>query len=151
MPVVTAVQLVPLFVDRNTPPSVPVKKFESLTARDSIIVFVKPLLAAVQLVPLLVERNTPLLVAANRFESLTASENTRVFVKPVLTENQLIPLLVDRKTPPPQVPAKRLAPFKAKPWTCPPYSPLVCVHWAMDGWMVQIQKAITNRNWKSVS
>jgi len=56
----TAVQLVPLLVERKTPPpKVPAKRFVPEIARAKTLVFVKPELTAVQLVPLLVERKTP--------------------------------------------------------------------------------------------
>ena len=76
-----AVQLVPLLVERKTPPSDPAKRFVPLTARAETFVFVKPLLTAVQLVPLLVERKTPPpLVPAKRFLPLTARAKTQLCV-----------------------------------------------------------------------
>jgi hypothetical protein len=79
-PVLSTVQLVPLLVERKTPPSVPAKRFCPLNARHSIPVyrvvsytdFCIPSLTPVQLVPVLVERKTPLPVPANRFEPETA-------------------------------------------------------------------------------
>jgi hypothetical protein len=66
-PVLTAVQIVPLLVERNTPSRVPAKRpacppgrSVPETARDMTSMFLKPVLTALQLVPLLVERNTPL-------------------------------------------------------------------------------------------
>ena len=55
-----ALQLVPLFVERKTPPSqVPANRFAPETARDQIKGFVRPVLTAVQLVPLSVDKKTP--------------------------------------------------------------------------------------------
>ncbi len=48
-------QLSPLFVERNTPKSVPAKRFVSLTASDHIAVFTGPEFTVLQFVPLLVE------------------------------------------------------------------------------------------------
>ena len=76
-PVLAAVQLVPLLVERKTPPpEVPAKIFVSETASAKTEVFVKPVLAAVQLVPLLVDRKTPPKVPAKRFVPETAKEIT---------------------------------------------------------------------------
>ena len=59
-PLLTAVQLAPLLVERKTPPpSVPAKRLVPETVRDRTYKFVKLLLTAVQLAPLLVERKTP--------------------------------------------------------------------------------------------
>lgn len=73
----TAVQLVPLLVERKTaPPLVPAKRFVAETARAAVI---KPFLAEVQVVPLLVDRKTLLsleLVAAKRFVPLTVKALT---------------------------------------------------------------------------
>jgi hypothetical protein len=68
----TAVQLVPLLIERKRPPKVPAKRFVPETARAQTEVFLKPLLTACQFVPLLVERKTPSLVPAKRFVPLTA-------------------------------------------------------------------------------
>ena len=78
-PVLTAVQLVPLFVERKTPPTkVPAKRFEPETARAKTPVLVRPVLTAVQLVPLLVDRKTPPpYVPAKRFEPETAKHGIR--------------------------------------------------------------------------
>ena len=74
-PVFTAVQLAPLFVDRNTPPPfVPAKRFVPDTASDRTYVLVNPVFTAVQLVPLFVDRNTPTFVPAKRFVPDTASD-----------------------------------------------------------------------------
>src|SRR5512146_2461634 len=74
-PVLTAVQLVPLSVERKMPPPlVPAKRYlpdppeAGEMARALTSMFVKPALISVQLVPLLVERKTPPpLVPAKRF------------------------------------------------------------------------------------
>ena len=55
-PLLTCVQLVPLLVERKTPPSVPAKRFVPQTARANTSVFVKPVFTYFQLAPLLVER-----------------------------------------------------------------------------------------------
>ena len=55
----TCVQLVPLFVERNTPLLVPVKMLDPPTVRALTVVSVRPLLTDVQFVPKLVERKTP--------------------------------------------------------------------------------------------
>ena len=74
-PLLTAVQLEPLLVERNTPPlSVPAKRFVPEMASAETEGLVKPLLTAIQLVPLLVERNTPPAVPTNRFASLTTRQ-----------------------------------------------------------------------------
>ena len=109
-PELTSVQLVPLFVDRKTPPLVPAKRFVpdpppvGLTIREFTYLFVEP--AAVHLVPLLVERKTPPpSVPAKRFApdpplpGLIARDKTKVFVRPRLTAIQLAPFFVERKTP----------------------------------------------------
>ena len=64
MPVLAAVQFVPLSVERNTPPKVAAKSVEDdvfapLTARAVTPVVGMPEFTDVHLVPLLVERNTP--------------------------------------------------------------------------------------------
>jgi hypothetical protein len=61
-PVFTAVQLVPLSVERKTPPLVPayrVSGVAGLIAREVTHTLAKPVFTAVQVVPLSVERNTP--------------------------------------------------------------------------------------------
>jgi hypothetical protein len=89
-PVLTEVQLVPLFVERKTSPSgppeipVPAKRFSPETARAKTSVNVKPLLTEVQLVPLFVERKTPLLVPAKRFVPETAKEEMLPPVGPLV-------------------------------------------------------------------
>jgi hypothetical protein len=84
-PVLTALQLDPLLVERNTPPAyVPAKRFVPLTTRDQTRVVVKPELTAVQLDPLLVERSTPLPVPAKRFVPLIAKSYIEEFGNPVL-------------------------------------------------------------------
>jgi hypothetical protein len=118
-PSLTAVQLVPLLVERKTPPvDVPAKRFVPLTARHDTVVSVKPEWAGVQHVPLLVDRKTPPEVPAKRFALLTVRAKTQRLVKPVAV--QLLPSFVDEKTPPPQVPAKRFVPFMAKLCILPP-------------------------------
>jgi hypothetical protein len=57
-PVLAALQLVPLLVERKTPAPVPGKRLMPETARARTSVVVKPVLAAFQLVPLLVEMKT---------------------------------------------------------------------------------------------
>ena len=118
-----AVQFVPLFVDRKTPPLVPTKRFgldppdAEAIARDKTVVF--PKLLALQFDPLLVERKiSPPIVAARTFELLVppaagemASAYREAFVNPVLT--QLVPLFVERKRPW-LVPAKRFVPEAAR-------------------------------------
>jgi hypothetical protein len=64
-PLLNAVQFIPLFVERKTPPSVPARRFAlpiPLVETASVYTykFVKPEFISVQFVPLLVERNTPL-------------------------------------------------------------------------------------------
>ncbi len=59
IPALTETQLVPLFVERKTPPPVPAMRLLPLTARARIVLLVKPALADVHVVPLLVERKTP--------------------------------------------------------------------------------------------
>src|SRR2546425_10810297 len=103
MPVLTAVQLEPLFDERKTPlPSAPVptpaKRYVPFTATPRTILSVtlsaKPLLTALQLVPLSLERKTPSLrVPANRFVPLTAKTLTAWVAKPVLNRVQFVPLL----------------------------------------------------------
>ena len=111
-PLFTEVQIVPLLVDRKTPPpEVPAKIYVPKKAKDRTYLFVKPL--AVQLVPLFVDRKTPSPpVPAKRYMPERAKDWTVVFVKPLFTEVQLVPLFVDRKTPPP-VPAKKCVPDAA--------------------------------------
>ena len=57
-PLLTAVQFVPLFVDKNTPPPllVPAKIFDPETASAPMYILVNPLLTAFQLVPLFVDK-----------------------------------------------------------------------------------------------
>jgi len=86
----TAVQFVPLSVDRKTPFIVPAKRLVPETARVKIPALVNPVFAAVQFFPLSVDRKTPLLeVPAKIFVStalgITAKELTTVSVKPLLT------------------------------------------------------------------
>src|SRR5438128_1042494 len=72
-PLLAALQLVPLSVERKTLSQVPAKRFVPETAREKMDLFGKPLLAARQLVPLSVERKTlPPSLPANRFEPETA-------------------------------------------------------------------------------
>ncbi|OGU27738.1 MAG: hypothetical protein A2X66_03460 [Ignavibacteria bacterium GWA2_54_16] len=77
-PELTAVQLVPLLLERYTPRrKTPAKIFVPETARAKTIVFVyvNPLFTAVQLVPLLVDRKTPSAsVPTKRFVPETARE-----------------------------------------------------------------------------
>jgi hypothetical protein len=141
-PVLTAVQLIPLLVERKTPPSVPAKRFVSLTAKEETEVLVNPVLTAVQLVPLFVERKTPLPVPAKRFVPLTAREVIKVFVNPVLMAVQLVPLSVERKTPLKPVPAKRFVPESVKHPTPLPKVPLVCTHW---GYASVVRKIINRK------
>ena len=71
----TAVQIVPLFVERNTPTEVPAKRFVPLTAREKTSEAVRPESIGLQLAPLFVERKAPLLyVPANRCVPLTARD-----------------------------------------------------------------------------
>jgi hypothetical protein len=71
-PVLTGVQLLPLSVDKNTPPLiVPAKMFKPLVAND-VTMDVSPVLTDVQLAPLLVDRNTPPVVAAKIFAPIDA-------------------------------------------------------------------------------
>jgi hypothetical protein len=58
-PALTAVQLVPSFVERNTPLSVPAKRVPPIVARARTEVLVSPALTAVHIAPLFVERKTP--------------------------------------------------------------------------------------------
>ena len=67
-PELFAVQLTPLFVDINTPPSVPAKSFVSETANARIFKLVNPVFTEAQTPPLLVDKNTPPpYVPANKF------------------------------------------------------------------------------------
>ena len=60
-PELTAIQLMPLLVERKSPPkTVPAKRFVPETTRDQTQVLVNPESTAVQLVPLFVERKMPL-------------------------------------------------------------------------------------------
>src|SRR3989337_2966327 len=96
-PVFTESQLVPLLVERKTPPpSVPAKRFVPETARNQTLVFVKPVLAAVQLVPLLVERKTAPKVPAKRFVPIATM--LLKDVNGVFADVQLVPLFVERWT-----------------------------------------------------
>jgi hypothetical protein len=70
------VQLVPLLVERKTPPAVPTKRFVPLVVRALTVVFVKPVLTCVQLMPLSVDKKTPLVVPAKRFVPETAKQLT---------------------------------------------------------------------------
>jgi hypothetical protein len=71
------VQLVPLSVERNTPPPlVPAKRPVPEARSDWTIVFVRPLFTGVQLAPSFVERNMPPLVPAKRFDSKRESAVT---------------------------------------------------------------------------
>jgi hypothetical protein len=57
IPLLTAVQLVPLFVERYTPKSIPAKRFVPLTSSEKTHGWLlNPLLTSVQLDPLSVER-----------------------------------------------------------------------------------------------
>src|SRR5271157_1664272 len=103
----TAVQLVPLLVDRKTPPAqVPAKILLPLTKRQLTLVFAgRPELTAVQFVSLFLSMNIPeLRVPAIRFDpstkiELTMIELTRESVNPELTGVQLRALSEERKTP----------------------------------------------------
>ncbi len=64
----------PLLVKIKTPPLVPAKIFESLAAREKVMVFVKAELINFQLTPLLVEIKIPPLVPAMIFFPLTARD-----------------------------------------------------------------------------
>jgi hypothetical protein len=77
-PVFTGVQLVPLLVERKTPPpSIPANRLLPLTVRDRTYRFVNPVFTAVQLAPLLAERKIPLpSVPANRLLPLTVKDRT---------------------------------------------------------------------------
>src|SRR5688572_24508333 len=89
-PLFTAVQMFPLSVDKNTPSFVPAKMFVPLTAKERIMVSVKPLLTAAQLLPLLEDTYTPPpQVPAKIFVPLIANDKTVVLVNPVLTAVQL--------------------------------------------------------------
>ncbi len=82
-PIVSTIQLVPLFEERKMPPpAVPAKRTVPETARTATLVFVNPEFSAVQFAPLLVERKTPPFVAENRFVPETARELTVLFVIP---------------------------------------------------------------------
>ena len=135
-PKLTAVQFVPLSVERKTPPPIipsPLpfmltKRVVSMTRKHwtrkySVGDIGRPVLTVVQRAPLLVERKTPPprhcepshadAVPAKRFVPLTAKDSTIVSVRPELTGVQFVPLLLERKTPPP-VPAKRLVPLTTR-------------------------------------
>jgi hypothetical protein len=77
-PAFTALQVVPLFVEKKTPPPrVPAKRFVPLVRRAETFLFVSPVLAAIQVVPLFVERKTPPPFApAKMVVPLTAKEDT---------------------------------------------------------------------------
>src|ERR1039458_7348447 len=77
-PELTEIQLVPLLVDRKTPPKrVPAKRSVSETASASTKGFAKPESTAVQLVPSLVERKTPPPYAATK-TSIPDRKSTRL-------------------------------------------------------------------------
>ena len=100
----TADQLEPLLVDKNTPSSyVPANIFFPLIANDNTSGFVKPLLTAFQLEPLLVDKNTPPSVPAKIFEPLIEIASTKFASdtesNPLFIACQLLPKLVDKYTP----------------------------------------------------
>ncbi len=118
-PELTLVQLLPLLVERKTPPPVAAKRFvepappeAGETAKALIVSFVNP--AAVQLAPLLVDRKTPPKVPRKILPVETAKASTTVPAgNPELIPVQFAPLLVERKTLS-LVPAKIFRPETAK-------------------------------------
>jgi len=61
-PLFTDVQLLPLLVDKKTPPEVAAKTLLPLMAMDCTLRDVSPLFTAVQLLPLLVDKKIPSLI-----------------------------------------------------------------------------------------
>ena len=122
-PVFVAVQLAPLFVEREmSPPSVAAKRLAPLTAKHSTKRFVKP--AALQLVPLSVEWKTPTPVAAKRPVPVTARARQGASVR--LVAVQFVPLLVDRKTPLP-IPARTTVSLTTRENTAGPGKPALAL------------------------
>jgi hypothetical protein len=112
-PELTHFQLVPKFVDTNTPPpKVPTKRFESQIANSFIVKFVSPEFTDDQLEPLSVDKKTPWLYAvpANSLEPRTAKDCTASLVRPDCF--QFFPKSVERKTPQ-SVAANKFCPFTA--------------------------------------
>jgi hypothetical protein len=96
-PVVTPVQLIPLFVLRNNPLSVPIKIVDPLTARAQIGMRTA-VFAQFQLAPWSVDRKRPLIVPASRSFPQTANAVTYCGAmrggNPEFTEVHEVPLFV---------------------------------------------------------
>ena len=101
-PVFANVQLVPLFVDKYIPISVPAKILLPFMAIQSILLFIIgiPLLISDHVTPLFVEVKIPVYeFPANRFVLLTAIEETAVLEIPLLTAIHEEPLFEVKNTP----------------------------------------------------
>ncbi len=104
MPVFAGVQLVPSFVETNTPPPlvVPAKINEPLTNRDWMFTLVSPEFVLVQVAPLSLDTYTPEnRMPANMAVPFRTTDSTIGFTgRPVFNAVHDHPSLVDRKTPP---------------------------------------------------
>ena len=110
-PLFTAIQLLPLFVDRFSPLSVPANMFDPLTIIDFILWLLKPLEATVHVLPLLEDLKSPKSVPAKTNESHTANDKTVLFASPLFTAAQLLPVSEEKNTPSLAVPAKMFDPL----------------------------------------
>ena len=122
-PVLTAVQVAPLLLEKKTPALfVPAKILLPLTNSELMNKDESPVFTGDQLVPLLVDKKTPPSVPAKMFVPLMATDCTNKLVRPVFFCVQVVPLFVDRNIPSCAVPANRLTPLIARLFTyiaCP--------------------------------